>query len=152
MFARASLTVPMLFVRSGTPKIGIGALVGAGIVVTMGVAGAVAVTCDAKINRRPFLRDAGFYVLAVAYLMIVFFDGKVVVYESLGFLAIYLAFVVLVGVGRVVYLRGKAGKQSVIAARQQQELREQRVAQRARREVCHTVPTSLECLVSPCLL
>lgn len=50
----------------------------------MGVAGAVAVTCDAKINRRPFLRDAGFYVLAVVYLMIVFFDGRVVVYEALG--------------------------------------------------------------------
>lgn len=52
-----------------------------------------------------------------------------------GFLAIYLAFVVLVGVGRVVYVRGKAGQQAASSALVQQRTREQRVTQRARLEV-----------------
>lgn len=69
---------------SGTPKIGIGALVGAGIVVTMGVAGAVALTSAARINRRPFMRDAGFYVIAVLYLLWMLLDGHVHILEALG--------------------------------------------------------------------
>lgn len=111
----------------GTPKIGIGALVGAGIVVTMGVAGAVAVTCDAKINRRPFLRDCFFYILAVTYLMIVFFDGEVYIGEALGFLAIYFTFVIVVGVGRVVYLKHKKAREARHLAYDKQRERQKRL-------------------------
>jgi len=51
-----------------------------------------------------------------------------------GFLAIYLVFVLLVGFGRVVYVRQKTAKATLHSAHEQQRQREARVAARNREE------------------
>ncbi len=93
---------------SGNGDVGVSAVTGAGIFVTTVVAGAVALVCDAKVNRRPFLRDVGFYLLALGYLAIIFADNKVHWLEAVGFLLIYVVFALTVVIGRRVYQGWKA--------------------------------------------
>lgn len=49
----------------------------AGVFVTTLVVGAVSLVGEVRVDRRPFLRDAGFNVLAILYLYYVFEDGEV---------------------------------------------------------------------------
>jgi len=93
---------------SGNGDVGVSAVTGAGIFVTTVVAGAVALVCDAKVNRRPFLRDVGFYLVALGYLAIIFADNKVHWLEAVGFLLIYVVFALTVVIGRRVYQGWKA--------------------------------------------
>ena len=101
---------------SGNGDVGVSAVTGAGIFVTTVVAGAVALVCDAKVNRRPFLRDVGFYLLALGYLAIIFADNKVHWLEAVGFLLIYVVFALTVVVGRRVYQGWKAAAAAKRAA------------------------------------
>ncbi len=50
----------------------------------------VAVT---TVPRRPFIRDAVFFVLATGYLMFVFYKRFVNVVDAVGFLALYAVYV-----------------------------------------------------------
>ena len=96
---------------SGTGEIGLGEIVGAGIFVTTIVVAAVGFAVIGspfeKLKRRPFVRDALFYALGVAYMMWITHDGNVTRAEACGFLVIYGVFVIVVFVGRRVYLSQK---------------------------------------------
>jgi len=95
---------------SGNGDVGVAAVTGAGMFVTTVIAGTVAFLCEAKVNRRPFLRDVGFNLIALGYLAIIFADNKVHWLEATGFLMIYVVFALTVVIGRRVYQGSKAAR------------------------------------------
>ncbi|TRY66936.1 hypothetical protein TCAL_07651 [Tigriopus californicus] len=55
--------------------------------------------------ERPFLRDVIFYLGAGFWAFWIFYSGKIHLYEALGFLGLYLVYIVVVLVGRLVHHR-----------------------------------------------
>ncbi len=85
-----------------------GELLGAGIFVSTAVAGAVCLVRPFKIMERPFLRDVTFNIAAGYWAFCAFYRGQFYVYDAVGFLALYLVYIVVVVGGRFVnqkYLR-----------------------------------------------
>jgi Ca2+/Na+ antiporter len=81
-----------------TPSIGVTAILGGGLLVTTVITACVGLVSDGQeqLIPRTYLRDVVFYFLAVLYLGLVFFDGKVGLLEAVGFLCIYLVYVLVV--------------------------------------------------------
>lgn len=86
----------IIAVFSGNTEIGVGANVGAGMFVTSIVAGCVAVFSDCVVNRRAFIRDSLFYLVCIIYLICVFFDSRIKLWEALGFIVLYIVYIVFV--------------------------------------------------------
>ena len=86
----------IIAVFSGNKEIGVGANVGAGMFVTSIVAGCVAVFSDCVVNRRAFIRDSLFYLVCIIYLICVFFDSRIKLWEALGFIVLYIVYIVFV--------------------------------------------------------
>lgn len=98
---------------SGNPNVGVSAILGAGVFTTTIIVGVVSFVSEVELDRRPFLRDIGFFIASTGYLLYCFSDSKVSLGEAVGFLAFYVVFAVVVIVGRSVYQRWK--KQSKAA-------------------------------------
>ncbi|KAK1939184.1 Cation/calcium exchanger 3 [Phytophthora citrophthora] len=81
-----------------TPTIGVTSILGGGLLVTTVITACVGLVSDGQeqLIPRTFLRDVVFYFVAVLYLGLVFFDGKVELLEAVGFLCIYLVYVLVV--------------------------------------------------------
>ncbi|GMF17789.1 unnamed protein product [Phytophthora fragariaefolia] len=81
-----------------TPSIGVTAILGGGLLVTTVITACVGLVSDGQeqLIPRTFLRDVVFYFIAVLYLGLVFFDGKVGLLEAVGFLCIYFVYVLVV--------------------------------------------------------
>lgn len=103
---------------SGSGQVGVAAILGAGVFVTTVVVGAVGLVSppDARLDRRPFFRDVGFYILAVLYLLFVFLDDHLTLAEALGFNVLYAIFAVVVVVGRRIYQSRKQARLAAAAA------------------------------------
>lgn len=97
---------------SGSGQVGIAAILGAGVFVTTVVVGAVGLVSppDSRLDRRPFFRDVGFYILAVLYLLFVFLDDHVTLVEALGFNVLYAIFAAVVVIGRRIYQSRKRAR------------------------------------------
>ncbi|KAG3012754.1 hypothetical protein PC121_g4746 [Phytophthora cactorum] len=80
------------------PSIGVTSILGGGLLVTTVITTCVGLVSDGQdqLIPRTFLRDVVFYLIAVLYLGLVFFDGKVGLLEAVGFLCIYLVYVLVV--------------------------------------------------------
>ena len=74
-------------------EIGVGANLGAGVFLTTVVAGCVAVCSNCEVNKRAFTRDISFYICCVDYLIFVFFDKKIKLWEAIGFLVLYAIYI-----------------------------------------------------------
>ena len=83
----------IMSVMAGMTEIGVGANTGAGMFVTSVVAGLIAVTSNCNVNKRAFLRDVLFYIGSVIYLIFVFFDSHINIWEAVGFIFIYLVYI-----------------------------------------------------------
>ncbi|GJN35564.1 hypothetical protein PR202_gb24352 [Eleusine coracana subsp. coracana] len=85
---------------SGSGDVGISSVLGGALFVSTVVAGAVAVVAGRRgappIERRGFLRDACFLLVALAYLLAVLLTGAVTVLAAASFLSLYAAYVILV--------------------------------------------------------
>ena len=86
----------IISVLSGLTEIGVGANIGAGVFVSTVVAGLVSFVSVCEINRRAFLRDIIFYIIAVVYLVCVFFDTRIKLWEAIGFVVLYLVYISIV--------------------------------------------------------
>jgi len=86
-----------------------GALFGAGIFVTTVVVGAIAIIKPFHPMERPLLRDVVFYIATVAWAFSVLYRSRVDIYDAVGFILLYIVYVIVVVVGRRinVYLRRK---------------------------------------------
>ncbi|PWY77168.1 sodium/calcium exchanger protein [Aspergillus sclerotioniger CBS 115572] len=82
--------------RSNSGSLAIGELLGAASFITSVVAGSMALVRPFKVARRSFVRDVGYFILAVAFSMFLLGDGRLHVWESAMMVALYCFYVVLV--------------------------------------------------------
>ncbi|XP_041757105.1 mitochondrial sodium/calcium exchanger protein isoform X1 [Coregonus clupeaformis] len=95
------------FSRPHTAGLAIGALFGAGIFVTTVVAGAVSLVKPFTVASRPFLRDVIFYMAAVFWTFIILYRGTISLGETLGYLGLYVVYVITVIVSAYIYSHQK---------------------------------------------
>lgn len=95
------------FSHPHTAGMAVGALFGAGIFVTTVVAGSVALVKPFTVASRPFLRDVTFYMVAVYWTFVMLYRGTTTLGETLGYLGLYLLYVLTVIVSAYIYNRQK---------------------------------------------
>ncbi|XP_070992351.1 mitochondrial sodium/calcium exchanger protein-like isoform X2 [Oncorhynchus clarkii lewisi] len=95
------------FSRPHTAGLAIGALFGAGIFVTTVVAGAVSLVKPFTVASRPFLRDVIFYMAAVFWTVIILYRGTISLGETLGYLGLYVVYVITVIASAYIYSHQK---------------------------------------------
>ncbi|TSY13801.1 Mitochondrial sodium/calcium exchanger protein [Bagarius yarrelli] len=93
------------FSRPQTAGLAIGSLFGAGIFVTTVVAGSVAFVKPFTVASRPFLRDVIFYMAAVFWTFNILYKREISLKEALGYLGLYLLYVITVVVSAYIYNR-----------------------------------------------
>ncbi|KAG9260993.1 mitochondrial sodium/calcium exchanger protein isoform X1 [Astyanax mexicanus] len=93
------------FSRPQTAGLAIGALFGAGIFVTTVVAGSVTLVKPFTVASRPFLRDIIFYMAAVFWTFTILYKGWIDLKEALGYLGLYVLYVITVVVSTYIYRR-----------------------------------------------
>ncbi|CAI7674392.1 unnamed protein product [Penicillium pancosmium] len=82
--------------RSNSGSLAIGELIGAASFITSVVAGSMALVRPFKVARRSFVRDVGYFVIAVAFSMFLLADGRLHVWESAAMVALYVFYVFMV--------------------------------------------------------
>jgi sodium/potassium/calcium exchanger 6 len=88
-----------------------GALFGAGMFVTTIVVGAVVISKPFMLTRRPYMRDLIFYLAAVYWTFFVLWNNEMNIFNSLGFIGLYICYVLVVIFGRLIYQKFKTKKQ-----------------------------------------
>lgn len=82
--------------RSNSGSLAIGELLGAATFITSVVAGSMALVRPFKVARRSFVRDVGYFVVAVSFSMVLLADGRLHVWESAAMVGLYVFYVVMV--------------------------------------------------------
>ncbi|KAF7171488.1 hypothetical protein CNMCM5623_003823 [Aspergillus felis] len=82
--------------RSNSGSLAIGELIGAASFITSVVAGSMALVQPFKVARRSFVRDVGFFVIAVSFSMVLLADGRLHTWESATMVGLYCFYVFLV--------------------------------------------------------
>ncbi|XP_045173122.2 mitochondrial sodium/calcium exchanger protein-like isoform X3 [Mercenaria mercenaria] len=91
--------------KDGDAGLAIGALFGAGVFVTTVVAGFIAIICPFDAMQRPFLRDVIFYIAALFWTFYILWDKTITKIEAIGFILLYVFYVLVVVIGRYIYTR-----------------------------------------------
>lgn len=81
---------------SGHADLGAGTIVGSAIFNVLVIVGASAMFRTVHLQWKPVLRDQAFYVITILALLVVFWDGKIVLAESILFILMYGLYVFLV--------------------------------------------------------
>lgn len=102
--------------RPHTAGLAVGALFGAGIFVTTVVAGSVALVKTFALASRPFLRDVIFYMSAVFWTFVILYRGTISLGEILGYLSLYIVYVLTVIISTIIYNRQKRSMNSTVQA------------------------------------
>ncbi|XP_077417582.1 mitochondrial sodium/calcium exchanger protein isoform X2 [Vanacampus margaritifer] len=102
------------FSRPHTAGLAVGALFGAGVFVTTVVAGSVALVKPFAVASRPFLRDVIFYMVAVFWTYLILFRGTTTLGETLGYLGLYVVYVLTVVISAYIYSRQKRLRSATI--------------------------------------
>jgi len=82
--------------RSNSGSLAIGELIGAATFITSVVAGSMALVRPFKVARRSFVRDVGYFVIAISFSMFLLADGHLHIWESAAMVALYVFYVVMV--------------------------------------------------------
>ena len=85
--------------RTNSGGLAIGELLGAACFVTSCVVGSMCIIKPFKVDRGPFLRDVGFFTIAVTLVLIVLWDSKLEAWESVGLIGLYFVYVTVVVIG-----------------------------------------------------
>ena len=85
--------------RTNSGGLAIGELLGAATFVTSCVVGSMCIIKPFKVDRAPFLRDVGFFTVAVTLVLIVLWDSQLEAWESIGLVILYFFYVGVVVVG-----------------------------------------------------
>ncbi|KAM4827355.1 mitochondrial sodium/calcium exchanger protein isoform 1-T2 [Thomomys bottae] len=93
------------FADPRTASLAIGALFGAGVLVTTVVAGGITILRPFAAASRPFLRDITFYLVAVFLTFTVLYYGRVTLLWALGYLGLYVFYVCTVIICTWIYQR-----------------------------------------------
>ena len=87
-----------------------GSLFGAGVFVTACVAGSVAFTRPFHSMERPLLRDVSFYLMSGFWAFYIFYSQQIRLSDSIGFLAVYFVYILVVVVGRYINQRNRGSE------------------------------------------
>lgn len=79
----------------GNPATGIGAIVGSAIFQMLVVIGFPAIIRASKLDWKPILRDGVSYAVAIILLLLFIADGKLTLYEGIGFVVGYLVYLLV---------------------------------------------------------
>lgn len=82
--------------KSNSGSLAIGELLGAAGFITSVVAGSMAIVRPFRVARRSFIRDVGYFVVAVGFSMFFVADGRLYAWESATMVGLYIFYVVLV--------------------------------------------------------
>lgn len=82
--------------REDSGGLAIGELLGAAAFITSCVVGSMCIIKPFRVDRTPFLRDVGFFTLAVILLLIVLWDSKIEAWEAESLVALYFFYVLVV--------------------------------------------------------
>lgn len=85
--------------RTGSGTLAIGELIGAASFIVSVISGSMMLIAPFRVKRYPFLRDVGFFTVAVALTMVFLFDGKLLLSECLSLIGLYLAYAATIIVG-----------------------------------------------------
>lgn len=103
--------------RSNSGSLAIGELIGAATFITSVVAGSMALVRPFKVARRSFVRDVGYFIVAVIFSMFMLADGKLHVWESAAMVGLYALYVVLVVTWHWYLVRRRRKNERDLAAR-----------------------------------
>ncbi|XP_068937698.1 mitochondrial sodium/calcium exchanger protein [Petaurus breviceps papuanus] len=93
------------FSNARTAGLAIGALFGAGVLVTTVVAGGIAIIRPFTAASRPFFRDIIFYMVAIVLTFTALYIGKITLVWSLSYLGLYAFYVFIVVLSTWIYRR-----------------------------------------------
>ncbi len=79
-----------------TANVGAGTIVGSAIFNILVIIGASAMYRGAKLTWQPVIRDMLFYVISIIALLYAFWDGRISQWEAIGFVAMYVLYVIVV--------------------------------------------------------
>ncbi|RLL93387.1 hypothetical protein CFD26_102527 [Aspergillus turcosus] len=103
--------------RSNSGSLAIGELIGAASFITSVVAGSMALVQPFKVARRSFVRDVGYFVIAVSFSMVLLADGTLHTWESATMVGLYCFYVVLVVTWHWYLVRRRRAYERNLAAR-----------------------------------
>lgn len=85
--------------RTGSGSLAIGELIGAASFIVSVISGSMMLIAPFRVKRYPFLRDVGFFTVAVSMTMAFLLDGKLRFGECLSLIALYLTYAATIIVG-----------------------------------------------------
>lgn len=91
--------------KNGAAGLAIGELLGSGIFITTVIVGTIALIKPCDLPKRPFLRDSGLYIISAFWMFTMLWFGKIDIYQSVGFIILYILYVFIVVVSREVRVR-----------------------------------------------
>ena len=96
--------------KDGDSGLAFGALFGAGVFVSTVIVGVICFIQPFTSVQRPLLRDIIFFMISAFWAFYVVWDGKIVLVETLGFLAMYVVYIIVVIGGRFINQKIKLKK------------------------------------------
>ncbi|KAH7884503.1 Sodium/calcium exchanger protein-domain-containing protein [Phlebopus sp. FC_14] len=97
-FGNASPDVFSTFsaMRADSGSLALGELLGAASFIVSCVVGSMCIILPFKVNRAPFLRDVGFFTVAISMLLVILRDGQIVLWESGMLVGLYILYALTV--------------------------------------------------------
>jgi sodium/potassium/calcium exchanger 6 len=85
--------------KAGSGSLAIGELIGAASFIVSVVVGSIAFIRPFRVPRGPFLRDVGFFTVAVSLLIVIANDGIIHSWEAAVLVLLYVIYVIVVIIG-----------------------------------------------------
>lgn len=85
--------------RANSGSLAIGELLGAASFIVSCVVGSICIIKPFHVNPGPFLRDVGFFTLAVGVLFVILWDGLIHPWEAASMVVLYVVYVSIVVIG-----------------------------------------------------
>lgn len=85
--------------RANSGSLALGELLGAATFIVSCVVGSVCIITPFQVPRGPFLRDVGFFTIAVSLVLVVIWDGRISSLEAGAMIGLYVFYAIIVVVG-----------------------------------------------------
>ncbi|KXN89118.1 Putative cation exchanger C3A12.06c [Leucoagaricus sp. SymC.cos] len=85
--------------RANSGSLAIGELLGAASFIVSCVVGSMCIIKPFRVHKVPFLRDVGFFTIAVAVVLLILYDGEIRMLESGSLIGMYVLYALIVVVG-----------------------------------------------------
>lgn len=82
--------------RANSGSLAVGELLGAATFIVSCIVGSMCIIKPFKVHRAPFLRDVGFFTVAVILMLLTLWDGKIDQWEAGALVVLYVVYVIVV--------------------------------------------------------